>query len=104
MEYFFELVAELLFGFAKHSPDVMPDDITYKSNFVVKHPTKMNLARIFATITIIVVFALLWIIVEHETRYLFVIFVILGFALLVLSLISFSFHCHVTENLLERSF
>ena len=40
MEHFFELVAELLFGLAKHSPDKMPDDITYKPNFIVKHPIK----------------------------------------------------------------
>ncbi len=104
MEHFFELVAELLFGFAKHSPDKMPDDITYKPNFIVKHPKKKNIVRIFATITIIVAFTILWIIVKHETRYLFAIFVVLGLALLVLSFISFSFHCYVTESFLESGF
>ena len=104
MEHFFELVAELIFGFAKYSPDKMPDDITYKPNFIVKHPTKKNIARILATLIIVIAFLLLWIIVKHETRYLFAIFVILGFALLVLSLFSFSFHCCVTESFLESSF
>ena len=32
MEYLFEIVAELLFGFAKHTPDKMPDDITYNAH------------------------------------------------------------------------
>ena len=104
MEHFFELVAELLFGLAKHSPDKMPDDITYKPNFIVKHPIKKNIARILATLIIIITFSLLWMMVKNETRYLFVIFVVLGFALLVLSLISFSFRCSVTETLLESSY
>ncbi len=104
MEHFFELVAELLFGFAKHTPDVMPNDITYKSSFVVKHPIKKNVARILSTLIFIIAFSLLWMIIKHETRYLFAIFVVLGLALLVLSLVSFSFRCHVTESLLKRSF
>ena len=104
MEHFFELVAELLFGLAKHSPDKMPDDITYKPNFIVKHPIKKNIARILATLIIIITFSLLWMIVKNETRYLFVIFVVLGFVLLVLSFISFSFRCSVTETLLESSY
>ena len=104
LEHFFEIVAELLFGFAKSSPDKMPDDITYKPTFIVKHPEKKNIARIFATLVIIVVFLLLWIIIKHETRYLFAIFVVLGCLLLVLSLISFSFRCSVTETSLESSY
>lgn len=104
LEHFLEIVAELLFGFAKSSPDKMPDDITYKPTFIVKHPEKKNIARIFATLVIIVVFSLLWIIIKHETRYLFAIFVVLGSVLLVLSLISFSFRCSVTETSLESSY
>ena len=104
MEHLFELVTELLFGIAKHTPDKMPDDITYNPKFIVKHPIKKNIARIIATLIIIITFSLLWMIVENETRYLFVIFVVLGFALLVLSLISFSFRCSVTEILLESSY
>ncbi|MBE7027360.1 MAG: hypothetical protein E7410_07385 [Ruminococcaceae bacterium] len=104
MGHFFELIAELLFGFVKHTPDKMPDDITYKPDFIVKHPAKKNLARIFATVIIIGVFSTLWMIVKHETRYLFIVFVVLALALLVLSLISFSFRCNVTENILESSY
>ena len=92
MEHLFELVTELLFGFAKHTPDKMPDDITYNPKFIVKHPIKKNIARIIAPLIIIITFSLLWMMVKNETRYLFVIFVVLGFALLVLSLISF-FNC-----------
>ncbi len=103
MGHLFELITELLFDFAKHTPDKMPDDITYNPKFIVKHPTKKNIIRIIATLIIIIVFSLLWMIVKHETRYLFVIFVILGFALLVLCLISFSFHCYVTESFLKSS-
>ena len=104
MEHFFELVAELLFGFAKHTPDKMPDDITYKPDFIVKGSTKKNLARIFASIVIIAVFSTLWIIVKHEARYLFAVFVVFGLILIVLSFVSFSFSCHVTESTLESSF
>ncbi len=104
MGHLFELVTELLFGFAKHTPDKMPDDITYNPKFIVKHPIKKNIAKIIAALIIIIAFSLLWMIVKHETRYLFVIFVVLGFTLLVLSLISFSFRCSVTETLLESSY
>ena len=104
MEHLFELVTELLFGFAKHTPDKMPDDITYHPEFIVKHPIKKNITRIISTLIIIITFSLLWIIIKHETRYLFAIFVVLGFALLVLSLVSFSFHCYVTESLLVSSY
>ena len=92
-----------MFDFAKHSPDKMPNDITYKSDFVVKHPAKKNLARIFATLLIICIFVTMDII-EHETGFLFAFFVILSCVLLVLSLISFSFRCSVTETLMESSY
>lgn len=104
MEHFVELVAELLFGFAKHSPDQMPDDITYKPEFVVKHPTKQTIARVIASLIIIVVFSVLCLIVKDDTRFLFAIFIILSLVLLVLTLISFSFRCVVTESFLESSY
>ncbi len=104
MEHIIELVAELLFSFVKRNPDKEPDDLTYNPSFIVKHPTKKNIAKILAALIFIIVFSLLWVIVKDETRYLFVAFVVLGFALLVLSLISFSFRCSVTESFLESSY
>lgn len=104
LEHFFGFVAELLFGLAKNSPDKMPEDITYKPAFVVRYSKKKTIAKIVATLIIIVVFSLLWVIFKDETRYLFIVFVVLGFALFVLSLISFSFRCSVTEILLKSSY
>ena len=56
LEHLFELVTELLFGNAKHSPDKMPDDIAYKPDFIVKHPIRKIIVRIFASLVIIVTF------------------------------------------------
>lgn len=104
MEHFFELITELLFGFVKYSPDQMPDDITYKPNFIVKNPINKNVVRILTTLIIITVFSILWLIIKGDTCFLFMIFVLLAFALLVLSLISFSFRCYVKEDFLESSY
>ena len=104
MEHFFELIAELLFGLAKNKPDKMPDDISYNSNFIVKYPAKKTIAQIVATLVIITVFALLLIIVEDvDTQILYVIFIILSGALLILSLIAFSFRCYVTEEHIKKN-
>lgn len=103
MEHFIEVVVELLFGFVKNRPDEMPE-IAYKSEFVVKHPLKKTLARMCATVIIILVFSLLWIFIKDETRYLFAIFCFLGAILFILSLGSISFKCFVTEICLKRSF
>ncbi len=89
---------------AKNSPDKMPEDITYKPNFIVKHPTKKNIARILASLIIMIVFSVLWTITKDDTRFLFVSFIVLAFAILALSLIAFSFRCFVSERFLERSY
>lgn len=104
MEHFIELIIELLFGFAKHKPDKMPDDISYNPNFEVRHPAKKNLAKIFATLIIIAVFSLLLIIVDTDTRILFIVFISLLGVLLVLSLLAFSFRCTVTEEYIQTSY
>ena len=104
MGYIVELIAELLFGLSKNKPDKMPDDISYNSNFIVKHPAKKTIARIVATLVIITVFALLLIIVDADTQILYVIFIILFGALLILSLITFSFRCYVTEQHIKKSY
>ncbi|MBQ8683792.1 MAG: hypothetical protein IJ518_04690 [Clostridia bacterium] len=107
MEHCIEFVMELLFGFAKETPDKMPDDITYEPNFIVKHPTKKKVATIVATLIMIIVFSLLWIFFKHDisgTGVLFAILTVLGFVLLVVLLISFSFSCVVTENSLNSSY
>ena len=89
MGHFVELVLEFLFGLTKDSPDKMPS-VNYIDSFVIRHPRKKTLARICATLVLIVVFSVLWFLVKHETRFLFVIFAVLGFILLALSVFSFS--------------
>ena len=76
MGHIVELIAELLFGLAKDKPDKMPDNISYHSNFIVKHPTKKTIARIVATLIIIAAFAFLLIIVDADTQFLYIIFII----------------------------
>ncbi len=104
MGHIVELIAELLFGLAKDKPVKMPEDISYNPNFIVKHPTKKTIARIIATLIIITVFALLLIIVDADTRVLYIIFIILFGALLILSFIAFSFRCHVTEQHIKKDY
>ena len=90
MEHFVEFVLELLFGLAKDIPDKKPE-MEYIDHFIVKHPRRKTVSRIFATLIIVVVFSFLWILIKHETRYLFAIFVGLGIMLFALSLFAFSF-------------
>ena len=104
MEHFFEFIAELLFGLAKSKPDQMPSDISYNPIFLIRHPAKKILARVFATIIVIGVFSLLWIFVDNDTRLLFIIFIILLGILLILTLIVFSFRCYVTEQHIKKSY
>ncbi len=103
MGHIVELIAELLFRLAKDKPDKMPDNISYNPNFIVKHPAKKTIARIFATLIIITVFALLLMIVDADTRVLYIIFIILFSTLLTLSFIAFSFRCYVTEQHIKKS-
>ena len=102
MGYFVELVLEFLFGLAKDFPDKMPS-VNYIDNFVIRRPRKKTLARICATLLWIVVFSVLSFLVKHETRFLFVIFAVLGFVLLALSIYAFSFRCHVNDVVISRN-
>jgi len=103
MEHFVELVLELLFGLAKDTPDKKPE-IEYVDHFIVKHPRKKMIARICAAFIMIAVFAVLWIVIKHETRYLFAIFVGLGIIIFALSLYEFSFKCDIDDTKISRSF
>ena len=97
-----ELVLELLFGLAKDAPDKKPE-MEYRERFTVKHPRKKTVARICATLIWISVFSALWILIKHETRYLYAAFVGLGVMLLALSLLAFSFRCEVDGVELSHS-
>ena len=102
MEHFVEFVLELLFGLAKDIPDKKPE-MEYIDHFIVKHPRRKTVSRIFATLIIVVVFSFLWILIKHETRYLFAIFVGLGIMLFALSLFAFSFKCDIDDIEISRS-
>ena len=102
MEHFVEFVLELLFGLAKDIPDKKPE-MEYIDHFIVKHPRRKTVSRIFATLIIVVVFSFLWILIKHETRYLFAIFVGLGIMLFALSLFAFSFKCDIDDTEISRS-
>ena len=97
MDFFIELVAEALFGSAKESPEEMPE-IEYKEAFFIQHPRKKILANICASLIGVAVFALLWILIEHETRYLFLIFAVLGTSNLLFATEAFSYKCFVDET------
>ena len=102
MEHFVEFVLELLFGLAKDIPDKKPE-MEYIDHFIVKHPRKKTIARICATLIIVALFSVLWILIKHETRYLFAIFVGLGIMLFALSLFAFSFKCDIDDTEISRS-
>lgn len=103
MGHFVELMLELLFGLAKGSPEKMPE-IGYLDRFVIRHPFKKTMARVCACLCVIAVFSVLWVLIKQETRYLFVMFALLGVILLFLSLFAGSFRCEVNEAQLSRTF
>ena len=103
MEHFVEFVLELLFGLAKDIPDKKPE-MEYIDHFIVKHPRRKTVSRICATLIIVVVFSFLWILIKHETRYLFAVLVGLGIILFALSLFAFSFKCDIDDTKISRSF
>ena len=98
-----ELIHELFFGFSKHTPDEMPD-IEYASCFTIKYPAKKAVMRICIAAVITLVFSVLWILIKDQTRYLFVVFSLLGGILLVLSLFSLSFECTVDEYAIRYAY
>lgn len=102
MEHFIEVVLELLFGLAKDKPNEMPE-IDYMDAFVVKHRTKKTFIRIVVSLLIMAVFSLLWFVIKGETRFLFVIFVILSAIVLLLSLHALSYKCVITSSSLKVS-
>lgn len=102
MEHLFEFIFELLFGFAKGTPDVMPN-LEYKDNFTVKYSTKRMALRICATMLIMTTFTVLSIFIKHETRILYAIFAVLGAILFTLAIIDSSFSCSVSEEAMISS-
>lgn len=103
MEHFIEGILELLFGTAKHKPDKMPE-IEYKDTFVIKNDTKKIAMRIIASLIITIVFAALSFFVDHDTRILFLLFIILSMIILFLSLSTLSYRCVVTDETLSEKF
>ncbi len=103
MGYFAELFLEILLGYAKGTPEKMPV-IDYKPSFTVCYNRKKALTKTAVSLIIITVFSLLWIFIKHETRYLFLIFTVLGTMLLILAVISFSYKCSVDDKNIVKSF
>ena len=101
MEYFIEGVLELLFGLVKSKPDKM-SEIEYIDKFVIKNDPKKIAMRIFASVLFAIVFAILSIFVDNDTRILFLIFIVLGVIILFLSINALSFKCMVTEETLSK--
>lgn len=102
MEHFIEGVLEFLFGLAKDKPDKMPE-MEYKNRFVVKHNPKKIAMRIVASFIFIAVFVVLCFFVEHDTRFLFFLFIGLSAFILLLSAGTLSFKCVVTEESLSKT-
>ncbi len=99
MLHFFNSHFKRLFKTVEYNPCEMPQ-IDYKDNFTVKHSPANILARICATLLIIIAFSVLWIVFKRETRFLFIALAILSFFLLILTLNAFSYKCMVNEELL----
>ena len=103
MEHFIELFLEFLFGFSKNSPEKMPN-IKYLDNYVIKHNFKKTFTKVCITLIIIIVFSLLWIFIKHETRFLFLGFMILFAILFALSIYAISFKCYINDNEIVRTY
>lgn len=78
----------------------MPE-IDYKDRFVVKHKPKQIVAGIVASVCIMVIFAALSFLVDRETWMLYLIFIILGAAILLFSVEALTYRCVVTEETLS---
>lgn len=103
MKHLIELILELLFGIIKDSPEKMPE-IEFKEHFIIKYNSKKTIARICASLIVIIIFSSLWFLIKYETRILFAIFVFLGTVLLALSVYTFSFVCYVSDKEISRKF
>lgn len=104
MEHFVEIIAESLFGLAKETPDTMPEDISYNSDFIVRHPAKKTLARTVASLIVAGVFSLACLLMDIDTRILYVLFTVLFGSVFFLSLIALSFRCFVSERCINKSY
>ena len=102
MGHFIEFVMEALLGLVKDSPEEMPE-IEYREHFWVQHPRKKTLADICASLVFVVVFALLWILIEHETRFLFLELAVLGIFILTFAVEALSYKCCVDEIKILRT-
>ena len=103
MGFFAELILEILLECAKSTPEKMPD-IDYKPSFNVCCNRKKSIIEIAVSFIIVTVFSILWIFIKHETRYLFLVFIVLGAMLLILSVISFSYKCSFDDKTIVKSF
>ena len=96
MEHFVEMIAESLLGLAKETPDTMPEDISYNSDFIVRHPVKKTLARTVASLIVACGFYLVWLLIDIDTRILYIAFAVLFVAL--------SFRCCVSEQCIKKNY
>ena len=103
MDRFIKCILELLFGLAKDTPDKMPE-IEYVDHFVARHPRRKIYYRIFATLIIVAIFSVLWIVIKQEERALYAVFVGLGIILFLLSLFAFFFKCAIDDTNIYSSF
>ena len=104
MEHFVEVIMELLFSLHKDTPDKMPEDISYNANFVVKYPSLKNLIGIIVILVFMVGSVLGYIFVPGDTKFLFVIFIVLSCIVFFLTLFLSSIRCTVTEEYLQKSY
>ena len=104
MEHFIEMIAESLFGLAKETPDTMPEDMMYQPNFIVRHPAKKTLARTVASLIVACGFSLVWLLIDIDTRILYIAFAVLFGGVFLLSLIALSFRCCVSERCINKSY
>ena len=102
MGHIIEGILELIFGFAKDTPESMPE-IEYKNAFVVKNTNKKIFMRIIASLIVAVAFCFGCIFVDVDTRILFFVFIGLLAYIAILSIDVLSFKCFVNEQILTVS-
>ena len=102
MEHFIEGVLELIFGFAKDTPESMPQ-IEYINAFVVKNSNKKIIMRIVASLIVAALFCIGCLFVTLDTRILFFVFIVLLASIALISIDTLSFRCFVNEQNLTAS-
>lgn len=102
MEHFVEVIMEWMFARFKGKPDSMPE-IEEKETFVVRHNRLGIVVCILASLVIVAICALFWLLIKQEVRWMGVLIGVPMLFILFLTIGISCYRCTVTTESLRRS-